>query len=111
MNNGDTELLIYNHFGIKTDSSVDGEINFEKFGLFFTDHENNPFGVQWMRYTDNCKLPQLVKSNSHLGFQVKNLNAALAGRKIIIEPNSPSEGICVAFIEENGLPVELMEYN
>ncbi|ARU54738.1 hypothetical protein OLMES_0636 [Oleiphilus messinensis] len=27
-----------------------------------------------------------------------------------IQPNSPSEGLRVAFIEMNGAPVELMEY-
>ena len=32
------------------------------------------------------------------------------GKKVIIKPNSPSKGLVVAFIEINGAPVELMEY-
>jgi len=31
-------------------------------------------------------------------------------QKVIIEPNSPSDGVVVAFIEVNGAPVELMQY-
>jgi hypothetical protein len=27
---------------------------------------------------------------------------------VIIQPNSPSEGVLVAFIEENGAPIELI---
>ncbi|MDP2635594.1 MULTISPECIES: hypothetical protein [unclassified Pseudoalteromonas] len=37
--------------------------------------------------------------------------AEIKGKKVIIEPNSPSEGLIVAFIEVNGAPVELMEYS
>ena len=38
------------------------------------------------------------------------MDAALVGQKIIIQPNNPSEGVVVAFIEVNGAPVELMQY-
>jgi hypothetical protein len=34
----------------------------------------------------------------------------LQGKNVIIEPNSPSEGLIVAFIEVDGAPVELMQY-
>jgi hypothetical protein len=34
---------------------------------------------------------------------------ALAGQKIIIAPNSPSDGVVVAFIEVEGAPVELLQ--
>ena len=30
-------------------------------------------------------------------------------KKIIIEPNSPSPGVVVAFIEDNGAPIEFIE--
>jgi hypothetical protein len=45
-----------------------------------------------------------------IAFEVDDLNAALAGHIVIIHPNSPSEGLLVAFIEVNGAPVELMQY-
>jgi len=45
-----------------------------------------------------------------VAFIVENLQEEIAGKKVIIEPNSPSDGLVVAFIEVNGAPVELMEY-
>jgi len=33
----------------------------------------------------------------------------LQGKNIIIPPNSPSDGVQVAFIEDNGAPIELMQ--
>jgi len=38
-----------------------------------------------------------------------DLEAALAGREVIIAPNSPSPGVRVAFIACSGAPVELLE--
>ena len=35
---------------------------------------------------------------------------ALEGREILIPPNSPSDGVRVAFIVENGAPIELLEF-
>jgi hypothetical protein len=45
----------------------------------------------------------------HVAFEVDDLAAALEGHHVIIEPNSPSPGVTVAFIEVSGAPVELMQ--
>ncbi len=45
----------------------------------------------------------------HVAFEVDDLAAALEGQQVIIEPNSPSRGVTVAFIEVSGAPVELMQ--
>lgn len=79
--------------------------------MHVTDHENNPYGIQWMRFDADAPYPELVKTVPHVAFVVENLSEALTGKKVIIKPNSPSEGLTVAFIEENNAPVELMEYN
>jgi hypothetical protein len=54
-------------------------------------------------------IPILVKTVPHVAFEVDDLLAALEGRHVIIEPNSPNRGVTVAFIEVNGAPVELMQ--
>ncbi len=76
-----------------------------------TDHKNNPFGIQWQRYWKDAPYPELVKAVPHVAFEVDNLDAALRGQRVIIQPNSPGEGVTVAFIEVNGAPVELMQYD
>ncbi len=99
----------FNHVGIPTTESFDGEIELPHLQLTCSDHLDNPFGIQWMRYHDDSKLPDLVKSVTHIAFEVDDLAAALEGQYVIIEPNSPSEGVMVAFIEVRGAPVELMQ--
>ncbi len=102
--------LEYHHFGICTTIKKENEIYLKDYKFYCTDHESNPFGLQWMRYENDCKLPFSVKNISHVAFKVNNLEEAIKGKKIIIKPNSPSEGILVAFIEENGIPIEFLEY-
>jgi hypothetical protein len=62
-----------------------------------------------MRYEDDCPLPELVKTQPHVAFEVDDLEAAIRGRKVIIAPTSPSPGNLVAFIEEEGAPIELIQ--
>jgi len=99
----------YHHIGIPTKDAQDGETYLEDYDVHCTDHENNPYRIQWMRYGDNCKLPKIVKEVAHIAFEVDDLGKAIEGKEVIIEPNSPSKGVTVAFILENGAPVELLE--
>jgi hypothetical protein len=64
-----------------------------------------------MRYEPDCPLPDLVKTVAHVAFEVDDLARALEGHEILIEPNSPSEGVTVAFIVCDGAPVELLEFS
>lgn len=100
----------FNHIGIPTTENFEGEIDLPDLKMTVSDHENNAFGIQWQRYWEDAPYPDLVKTVSHVAFEVEDLDAALKNQKVIIAPNSPSEGLTVAFIEVNGAPVELMFY-
>ena len=100
----------FNHIGIPTTERFEGEIDLPHLKMTVSDHENNPYGIQWQRYWDDCTLPELVKTVAHVAFVVDDLEKEIEGKNVIIKPNSPSEGLMVAFIEVNGVPVELMEY-
>lgn len=100
----------FNHIGIPTTESFEGEIDLPHLKMTVSDHENNPYGIQWQRYWKDALYPELVKTVPHVAFEVDDLYAEIVGKKILIYPNSPSDGLTVAFIEVNGAPVELMEY-
>ena len=100
----------YHHLGIPTNTPREGETYLERYKLHCTDHRRNPHGIQWMRYDDDCPLPDLVKRLPHLAFEVDDLDEALKGQEVIIEPNSPSEGVVVAFVVCDGAPVEFLQF-
>ena len=100
----------FNHIGIPVTGSFEGEIDLPHLKMTVSDHENNPYGIQWQRYWEGAPYPELVKTVPHVAFVVNNIEQEILGQNVIIKPNSPSEGLVVAFIEVNGAPVELMEY-
>ena len=58
----------------------------------------------------DAAVPDLVRQVPHVAFEVPDLASDLASRKILIPTNSPSDGVRVAFIDENGGPIELLEF-
>ncbi len=52
----------------------------------------------------------MVKTVAHVAFVVDDIEKAIAGKNVIIEPNSPYDGIKVAFIEDNGAPIEFLQF-
>ncbi len=100
----------YHHVGIPTREEQPGETYLEKYGFFCTDHKANPFGIQWMRFDPDCPLPEIVQTLPHVAFEVDDLDQALVGQQILIEPNNPSAGVRVAFVLCDGAPVEFLQF-
>jgi hypothetical protein len=100
----------YHHIGIPTDQKRPDEEYLEDLRMYVSGFETSPFGVEWMRFENDCPLPDLVKTVPHVAFEVDDLEAAIVGYDILIEPNSPSEGVRVAFIIQDGAPIEFLEF-
>ncbi len=101
----------YHHVGIPTSIPREGEEYLEKYGMFVVGFDTNPYGIEWIRFEPQSPLPELVKQVPHVAFKVDDLDAELVGKEILIEPNSPSPGVRVAFIVHNGAPVEFLEFD
>lgn len=99
----------YHHIGIPTKEKLRDEIHLPHLKIFVSGYGRNPYGIEWMRYEDGAPYPELVKTVAHVAFEVDDLEEAIKGRRVIIKPNSPSSGVMVAFIEENGAPIELLQ--
>ena len=64
-----------------------------------------------MRFEPEAPVPDLVRTVPHVAFEVDDLSAEIAGKEILIAPNSPSPGVTVAFIVENGAPIEFLHFD
>jgi len=101
----------YHHIGIPTAKSHDGETYLPQFKMHVVGYDTNPYGIEWMRFEPDSPLPDLVKTVAHIAFEVDDLEGVLEGREVLIEPNSPSAGVTVAFIVDNGAPVEFLQFD
>lgn len=62
------------------------------------DHEQLPASLKGMKF-------------HHIAFEVDNLEEAIKGKELIDEISSPSKGVRVAMIIENGAPIEFIEFD
>jgi len=104
------KVLRYHHIGIPTDVPRENEEYLEKFKMYGSGYETSPYGVEWMRFEPGSPLPELVKTVPHVAFVVDDLQAAIDGKDILIKPNSPTNGVIVAFIVDNGAPIEFLQF-
>jgi hypothetical protein len=64
-----------------------------------------------MKFDPDCPVPELVRTVPHVAFVVDDIQMAIAGKQILIEPNSPTKGVTVAFIVDNGSPIEFLQFD
>jgi hypothetical protein len=103
--------LRYHHIGIPTDKPLPKEDYNPEYKMTASGYFQSQYGIEWMSFDPDCPLPELIKTVPHVGFAVDDLDAALVGKNLIIEPTSPIEGMTIAFIVENGAPVEFLQFD
>ena len=99
----------YHHLGIPTKEKKPGEKYIPHLKMFVSGYETSPYKIEWMRFEKDANFPEVVKTIPHVAFEVDNLEEEIKNKEILIEPNSPTPGIIVAFILDNGAPVEFLE--
>ena len=104
-------MKIYHHVGIPTKTKKDGETYYPHLKIHASGFETSEYGIEWVRFDSDCFMPKIIQTIPHVCFKVDDITKELKNKKILVEPYSPSEGIKVAFIEENGAPIELLMFD
>jgi hypothetical protein len=102
----------YHHLGIPTCEIHPGEVYYSHLKIHFAGFSTSPFGIEWMRFDDDCDFHEIIRTVHHIAFEVDDLDRELAdcGCEIICTPGAPSQGVRAAMILHNGASVELIEF-
>ena len=102
----------YHHLGIPTNKIMPDEKYLPQYKFYHSGFPTSPFGIEWMRFEEDCTIHPLIQKVPHLAFEVEDLELELRHRdlKIITPPGSPMEGVRVVMVEHNGAPIELLEF-
>jgi hypothetical protein len=79
--------------------------------MYVSGFPDSPYGIEWMRFEPGSPVSELVQTVPHLAFEVDDLEGALRGKQLLSAPSSPSPGVTVAMIVDNGCPIELLEFD
>lgn len=103
--------LRYHHIGIPTERDLPTEDYIPACKMHASGYLESPYGIEWLKFDPDCPLPDLVKKVPHIAFIVRDIREAVEGKEILVEPNSPGPGVTVAFIVDNGAPVEFLQFD
>ena len=99
----------YLHFGVPTTQEKNWAGYVADLGVHVTDPTADPFGIEWLKFDANSPMDKSVQTLPHAAFQVDDLDAAVAGKKILCAPMSPMPGMRIAFIDHDGAVIELCQ--
>lgn len=98
----------YDHFGVPVKKKQKGMIHYSEFKVWASDYEKDPYRIEWIFFEKGCKMPALIQNVPHVCFIVKDIKKAVRGKKILLKPVY-YQGHYMAFIEENGVPIEFFQ--
>ncbi len=100
-------MRTFSHFGIPVTKAFTGELYNEDLHLYYTEVDASPNKIEFLRFMPECPFHDLIKNVAHIAYSVPSVEEAIPGAKILYGPFTPIEGMTVAFIEEEGIPIEL----
>jgi hypothetical protein len=99
----------YSHVGIPTTAEKNWAGYLDDGKVHYSDFENDPYGLEWLKFDTDSPMPEVMRNVPHVAFEVDDLNAAIEGKEVLLEPFCPFEGLRCAFILHNGAPIEFMQ--
>ncbi|MCX4358891.1 MAG: hypothetical protein OSJ22_04575 [Rikenellaceae bacterium] len=100
-----------NHIGVPTNVSQPGEFYNEGLKVYLTDFTKSPNRLEFLRLGDETSpLAELIQTHTHLAYEVDDIDAEMKGKKVLMEKTVCSPELTIAFIEEEGIALELMQY-
>ena len=99
----------YDHIGIPTTQEKDWLKYVEGGCVHVSDPSKDEFGVEWLKFDANSPMPAALQQGAHIAFTVDCLDSALAGKNVMVPPFEAGPGVRCAFIDHDGVPVELVE--
>lgn len=99
----------FHHFGVPTSVEQDGEMYVEAAGVRVTDPEAHPFRIEFLRFDEDSCMHEMIRTRPHVSYLVDDLDAALSGYDVLVDPFDATEALRVAFIRDGDAVIELMQ--
>lgn len=102
----------FDHVGVVTTVTQPRESWVEATRVWVTSPRDHPFNVEFVRFEPDSPVTGPLRTEPHVAYRVDDLEAALAGHEILLEPfDAAGTGFVIAaFVAVRGANVELMQY-
>ena len=86
-----------NHIGIPVQKPVSGEMYNEGMQVYLTDFTKSPNKIEFLRFDKDSWMPEKIQT--------------LENAKVLLPKTIVNEHLTIAFIEEEGIALELIQFN
>ncbi|WP_270690100.1 hypothetical protein [Aeromonas sp. D3] len=111
MNKPTHQKLTFHHVGIPVTSGLPAETYNPSLKMHATGYFESPYAMEWMEFDKDSPLPEIIRTQPHIGYVVEDLQKAIKDRHVILEPTSPCNGVTVAFILEGRDLIEFLQFD
>ena len=102
-------MRVFHHVGFITAEKKENAVYNDGLSVWLTNVSDSPNKIEFLKFEEGSCMPELVQKQAHIAYTVPNLDEALQGCKVIFGPAVCDEHLTIAFIEEEGVSIELME--
>lgn len=99
----------YHHTGIPVFEKTENMGFNEELKVWITDAGADPYSVELLYFEPDSPMPAAIQLETHVAYVVDNLEEAVKGKTILWNICEPMPGMKIAFIYDNGMPIELMQ--
>lgn len=103
-------MRTFNHIGIVTDKKKAEAFFNEELRVWLTDFNKSPNKIEFLKFEEGSCMPELIQKQGHIAYTVSSLEEELKDKKVIFGPLVCDEHQTIAFIEEEGISIELVEF-
>jgi hypothetical protein len=102
----------FDHMGIVTTEKQPKESWVESTRVWVTSPREHPYNIEFIRFEPDTPVTGLLRTEPHVAYRVDDLEQAMEGHDVVLEPFDASGTgfVRVAFVNVGGALVELMEY-
>ena len=103
----------YDHIGIPTQENKENAVYIEDMKLAVTPYAEHKYRIEWVKFDNDTPMPKILTEKAHIAFRVDDIEEAMKDVKaedILVPITQAGENMRVAFIVDDGAPVEFLEY-
>jgi hypothetical protein len=100
--------MAYLHTGIPVFDKQDDMIFIEPLKVWITDADKHPYKIEWLYFEPDSPMAAAIQDETHVAHSVENIEKALEG-KSVLWPVTTFPNMKIAFVYDDGLPVEYVQ--
>ena len=101
----------FHHVGLPTDEKQPGEVYVPATKVWVTDPKGHRYRVEYLRFEPDSPVTGPVRDQPHFAYKVDDLRREMQGKRVLLGPFTPMEGLEVVFVYEDGAVIEFMQWS